>query len=59
MLPPAMDLLDDLLERFQLHSPHLFLLGRSALDTALAHFFSLSCSLLPLVRLLADGLTFV
>ena len=49
MLPPAMDNLDNLLERFILHAPHSLVLGRAVFDAALEHFFSYSCALLPLV----------
>lgn len=49
MLPPAMDLLDDLLERLILKSSHALILGRDAIEAALGHFFSYSCAVLPLV----------
>jgi hypothetical protein len=49
MLPPAMDLLDELLERLIVKSAHNLVLGRAALDTALGHFFSYSCAIMRLV----------
>ena len=61
MLPPAMELLDALLEQIILHSSHVVVLGKAVFDVALAHFFSCSCALLPLVQTppiftISDGL---